>query len=216
MSMKLLVPALLVALAPLSQAAAHPSRAGLLLDDAPRVAAITPTAEVGERLVAASEGAPAAAPLGLFAHFGVTLLPSIFASTAGVALAVGLGALSNTLLGAALPALLAHLFVGPALTTLTAFLVGRARGVDGGFWGAAGAAFLLHAATFFIASWFLVVPWTSPAALLLYTAVDGALTSAGAVGVMHALAKRPPPTELPSFIPQVAPTQLIALTRVEL
>ena len=207
MSMKPLLPALLAALAALFPSVGHASSARLLDDDAPRHAALTP--------LEAGIGVGATGGVGFGEHFGVTLLPAVFASTTGVALAVALEGLSNSLVGVAVPALLSHLLVGPVLTTLVALLVGNDHGDRFGFWGGAGAAFLLKAATFAVAS-LIGVAWSNPVHLLLYTLVDGLLMTAGSVGVMHLLPKKVATAELPSFVPGVSGTRLVSLSTVEL
>jgi hypothetical protein len=217
MPLKLLLPALtlMVALAPLSVAVAQSSSARLLERDAPRVATLWPARD-GARFLGAthSELAVEAGP-SLGQHFGVTLLPAILASTTGVVLAWGLGSISNALLGVAVPALLAHLLVGPVLTTLVAWLVGNDGGERYGFWGPAAASFVLHAAMFAVASLLFVVPWTNPVALLVYSAVDGLLMSAGSVGVMRLFPRKVATAELPSFVPGVSATRVVGLSRVE-
>jgi hypothetical protein len=210
--MKTFLPTLLLALAFLCPSVGHASSARLLDDDVPRFSSLTPSGS-GLGTLGATAGEGATAP-GFGAHFGITLLPAVFASTTGVVLAVALEGLSNTLLGVAVPALLSHLLVGPVLTTLVALLVGNNHGEHFGFWGGAAAAFLLHAATFVVGS-LLGVAWSNPLHLLLYTLVDGLLMSAGSVGVMHLFPEKVATAELPSFVPGVSATQLVSLSKVE-
>lgn len=217
MYMKPLLPALLAALASLCPAVGRASSARLLDDDAPHHATLTPREArfgVGAPGDVAGEMDAEKGP-GFGEHFGVTLLPAVFASTTGVALAVALEGLSNTLVGVAVPALLSHLLVGPVLTTVVALLVGNDHGDRYGFWGGAGAAFLLKAATFAVAS-LVGVAWSNPVHLLLYALVDGLLMTAGSVGMMHLFPKKAATAELPSFVPGVSGTQLVSLSSVEL
>lgn len=221
MPIKPLLPTLLAALAVLYPAMGHASSARLLDDDAPHHAALTPLeAGIGIGIGVGALGGVAGEMdaekrLGIGEHFGVTLLPAVFASTTGVALAVALEGLSNTLVGVAVPAMLSHLLVGPVLTTLVAMLVGNDHGDHYGFWGGAAAAFLLKAATFAVAS-LVGVTWSNPVHLLLYTLVDGLLMTAGSVGMMRLLPKKVATAELPSFVPGVSGTQLVSLSTVEL
>ncbi len=215
MLQKLLFPALVVVLVPWAALARPPS--ARLLDDAPRVAALTPSLlRSGALGATAGEVASEISP-NFGQHFLITLVPAIFASTAGVALGTALGSLSNSLLWSVIPAALAQLFVGPVLTTLIALLVGNQKGERFGFWGPAAVTFLLHAAVFVVSSFFLVVPsLLEPVPLLLYTAVDGLVMTAGSVGFMHLFPKKTATVELPSFVPGVSETRFLALSKVEL
>jgi hypothetical protein len=199
---------LVLALLPAGPAVAFPSVR--LLDDAPR-RAVLPSVLGAPDAPSSITVAPTSAGLDFGTHFGITLVPSIFASTAGVVLAWALGGLSNTLLGAIIPALLAHLLVGPGLTALVALLVGNDKESRFGFWGPAAGAFLIHAATFLVASLLLVVPWTNPVALLAYTAIDGVLMAGASVGLMHLFPKKVAAAELRSFVPGVSETRVLPM-----
>jgi hypothetical protein len=140
----------------------------------------------------------------------------VFASTAGVLIAVPLGALSNALLGQ-LPALLVQLVVGPALTALSAWLIGNhADPGRFGYWGAFGTTFLVHLATFVVTALALpiAVPWSNPVALLLYSLVDGLLMTGTSVGFMHLFPRRPPASVVSSFVPGVSDTTFVPLSTV--
>lgn len=203
---------LLLALVPVSPALAH--RSARLLDDTPRLASVEPSTArlVRSEALAAQEEVPPGPSAA--AHLVSTWVPGVFASTASVLLATGLGSLSNNLLGAALPALLSHLLVGPLLTTLAALVVGNHGSERYGFWGPALAAFLVHAATFAVASLALVVAWSNPVSLLAYTAADALLMTAASVSVMRLFPRRAP-TELPAA-PGAPMAQAVSLARLEL
>lgn len=193
--------------------------AARLLDDSARlVPAAVPTTTLTEATLATDVvSAEAPAGIGFGEHFGKTLGVGVFASTAGVLLAVPLGMLSNALAGQ-IPALLVQLLVGPALTVLGAWLVGNADDSGRyGYWGAFGVTFLVHLATFAVTSLALsiAVPWSNPVALLLYTLVDGLLMSGTSVGFMHLFPNKPKPTAtVQSFVPGVTDTVVVPMSTV--
>lgn len=172
------------------------------------------------RATLASEGvaADATPAIGFGEHFGKTLGLGVFASTAGVLLAVPLGMLSNALLGQ-LPALLVSLLAGPALTTLGAWLIGN-HGDSGryGYWGAFGVTFLVHLAVFVVTSLALPVSvaWSNPVSLLLYSLVDGLLMSGTSVGFMHLFPnkKKVAAPTVTSFVPGVTDTAFVPMSSV--
>jgi hypothetical protein len=162
---------------------------------------------------------PAPAAIGFGEHLGKTVGLGVFSSTAGVLLAVPLGMLSNALLGQ-LPALLVSLLVGPALTTLGAWLIGNHDDAGRfGYWGAFGVTALVHLAVLLVTSLALpvAVAWTNPVSLLLYSLVDGLLMSGASVGFMHLVPRRrAAPATLQSFAPGVSDTAFVPLSSVEL
>lgn len=198
--------------------AALPAQAVPLLEGGVRLApASVPPSAFDATLRAKTLTAATDGPgIGFGEHLAKTTGVGIWGSTAGVLIAVPLGTLSNKLLWAALPALVSHLFIPPVLTVLTAWLIGQAAAPGRyGFWGAFGVAFAVHAAAFAVASLALVVPWSNPAALLVYTLVDGLSMSATSVGFMHLFPneKRAAPT-VASFVPGVSETTFVPCTTV--
>ena len=160
---------------------------------------------------------PAVAGIGFGEHFGKTAAIGMASSVTGVLIGAGLGMLSNNLIAAAIPVLLANLFLPPVVTVLMAMLIGNWDSPGRfSFWGPAAGAFVVNAAAYVIASLFLVVPWTSPIALLVYSLVDGVLMSGVSVGIMHLTEKKKAPATITSFVPGVSDTAFVALTRVNL
>jgi hypothetical protein len=187
-------------------------------EEARLVSAAAPVSLASAALAADGLTAGAAPTIGFGQHFAKTLGLGVFASTAGVLLAVPLGMLSNALVGQ-LPALLVSLLAGPALTTLGAWLVGN-HGDAGryGYWGAFGVTFLVHLAVFAVTSLALpvAVAWSNPVSLLVYSLVDGLLMTVSAVGFMHLFPDRKPvaaPT-VTSFLPGVTDTAFVPLSSV--
>ncbi|MEW5741788.1 MAG: hypothetical protein AB1938_22905 [Myxococcota bacterium] len=198
---------------------ALPAQAARLLDEEVRLVpasvpqSVLDTSLRAETLTATADDDPG---IGFGEHFAKTAGVGVLASTAGVLIAVPLGALSNELIWAALPVLVSHLFIPPGLTVLAAWLIGKASAPGRyGFWGAFGVAFAVHAAAFVVASLALAVPWTNPVALLLYTLVDGLLMSGTSVGFMHLFPnkKKAAPT-VASFVPGVSDTAFVPCTTV--
>ncbi len=194
------------------------NRSATLLGDAPRLV-LGATPRLLDAVLGAEEvkSTPAAvAGIGFGEHFGKTAAIGMASSVTGVLIGAGLGTLSNNLIGAAVPVLLANLFLPPVVTVLMAMLIGnwdspgRFR-----FWGPVLGAFAVNAAAYAIASLLLVVPWTNPMALLLYSLVDGLLMSGATVGIMHLTEKKAPAT-ITSFVPGVSDTTFISLSRVNL
>ena len=137
-------------------------------------------------------------------------------SVTGVLIGAGLGSLSNNLIAAAIPVLLANLFLPPILTVLVAMLIGNWESPGRfGFWLPLAGAFAVNAAAYVIASLFLVVPWTNPVALLLYSLVDGMLMGGATVSLMHLTSKKQP-VLLTSFVPGVTDTMMVPLMKVNL
>jgi hypothetical protein len=196
-------------------------RAARLLDtsDAPLLA-LAPTGSALHLLPGAVEVTATHQGPGYGEHFVKTYAASLIGSTAGTVLAGALGPAAITLIGTAIPFLLAQVLVGPIITVLAAMLVGNEGHFSGryGFWLAWGAATVLHLATYLVASLALATPvgWTNPVAMLVYTLVDGLLMTGGAVGTMHLAAPKPVAAVLPSFVPGVSETQVIALGKVDL
>lgn len=214
--MKLLFPLALVLCA--SSALAE-TRSARLLNDAPTLL-MGATPRLLDAALAATDvkdsAVPAVAGIGFGEHFGKTAAIGMASSVTGVLIGAGLGMLSNNLIAAAVPVLLANLFLPPVVTVLMAMLIGNWDSPGRfSFWGPALGAFAVNAAAYVIASLFMVVPWTSPVALLLYSLVDGVLMSGVSVGLMHLTQKKAPAT-ITSFVPGVSDTAFIALTRVNL
>ncbi|MEW6431130.1 MAG: hypothetical protein AB1730_06440 [Myxococcota bacterium] len=193
--------------------------AARLLDEEVRLVPAAAHVSLTEATLAADGvAASVTQPIAYGAHFAKTLGLGVFASTAGVLVAVPLGMLSNALLGQ-LPALLVSLLAGPALTTLAAWLIGN-HGDAGrfGYWGAFGVSFALHLATFLVTTLALpiAVAWSNPVALLVYSLIDGLLMTGGAVGFMHLLPNKKPvaaPT-VASFVPGVTGTAFVPMSSV--
>jgi hypothetical protein len=150
-------------------------------------------------------------------HFAKTAIVGTATSVTGVLIGAGLGMLSNNLIAAAVPVLLANLFLPPIVTVLVAMWLGNltSPGRFTSFWLPVGGAFLVNAAAYVIASLLLVVPWTNPAALLVYALVDGLLMSGASVGLMH-LTEKKAPTVVTSFVPGVTDTVIAPIVKVAL
>ncbi len=215
---KLLVVPLAVALC--ASTAFAESRAAHLLGDAPKL-----LLGVSPRLLDAAQGAMDGGDcagececkrIGFGELFAKTSAVGMASSTAGVLIGAGLGSLSSNLIFAALPVLLANLFLPPVLTVLAAMLMGNwdAPGRFG-FWLPVLGAFAVNAVAYVLASLVLVVPWTNPVALLLYTLVDGLLMSGATVGVM-ALTEKKPTSVVKSFVPGITDTTFVPLVKVDL
>ena len=192
------------------------SRSARLLGDAPKLLlGITP------RLLDSALGATdvkdeVAAGIGFGEHLAKTSAAGMASSVTGVLIGAGLGSLSNNLIAAAIPVLLANLFLPPILTVLVAMLVGNWDSPGRfSFWLPFAGAFVVNAAAYVIASLMLVVPWTNPVALLLYSLVDGLLMGGATVGVMHLTEKKQTST-VTSFIPGISDTTLVPLVKVGL
>lgn len=207
----------LVPLALLASSALAQTRSATL-SDAPK-ALLAATPRLLDAALAATdvkEAAPAVAGIGFGEHFGKTAAIGMASSVTGVLIGAGFGMLSNNLIAAAVPVLLANLFLPPIVTVLMAMLIGNWDSPGRfGFWGPVAGAFVVNAAAYVIASLLMVVPWTSPVAVLLYSLVDGVLMSGVSVGIMHLTEKKAPAT-ITSFVPGVSDTQFVSLTRVNL
>lgn len=193
------------------------SRSAHLVGDAPKLLLGATSRLLDSALAAADVKDTLAANIGFGEHFAKTSAVGMASSLTGVLIGAGLGTLSNNLIGAAIPVLLANLFLPPILTVLVAMLVGNwdTPGRFGGFWLPLAGAFVVNAAAYVIASLFLVVPWTNPAALLLYCLVDGLLMGGTTVGVMHLTEKKAPAT-VTSFVPGVSDTTFVSMMKVDL
>lgn len=205
-----------LAAALIAGAAFADGRSARLLDDTPRLALAS-----APRLVDTALGVDvtkSTTPISYMEHLAKTTAAGVFATTAGVIVAYGLGTLSSTLIWTAIPVLLSHLFIPPVLTVLAALLMGNWDSPGRfGFWMPFAGTFLVNAAVFVVASLFLTVPWTNPVALLLYTLVDGLLMGGTTVGLMHLFEKKPAATAtLRSFVPGVSDTNVVPLVKVAL
>lgn len=188
-----------------------------LLDDAPKALLAVSPRLVERSLLGAAEVKAAGPRMGYGEHFVKASAVGMASSAAGVVLGAGLGALSNNLIAAAIPVLLANLFLPPIVTVLVAQLLGNWHSPGRfGFWLPLAGAFVVNAAAYVIASLLLVVPWTNPVALLLYTLVDGVLMGGTTVGLMHLTQQKDKVTTLPSFAPGVTDTTMVSLWRVNL
>ncbi len=190
------------------------ARSAHLLDDAPKM-----TLAAAPRLLEAALGAndvkeSAVVRMGFGEHLVKTSVIGFVGSASGVLLGAALGSLSNNLIGAAIPVLLSNLFVPPVLTVLAAMLIGNLESPGRfGFWLPLAGAFVVNAAAYVITSLFLVVPWTNPLALLLYSLVDGVLMSGASVGIMHLTEKKPTQT-VTSFVPGISETTMVPMVKV--
>lgn len=192
------------------------SRSAQLLADAPKVLLGATPRLLDSALAAADVKETVAANIGFGEHFAKTSAVGMASSLTGVLIGAGLGVLSNNLIGAAIPVLLANLFLPPILTVLVAMLVGNWETPGRfGFWLPLAGAFVVNAAAYVIASLFLVVPWTNPVALLLYCLVDGLLMGGTTVGIMHLTEKKKPGT-ITSFVPGVTDTTFVSMMKVDL
>ncbi len=190
--------------------------ARLLTDDAPLIASLAPSASA-LAMGAANEVVQAQSDEPSFGvHFAKTFPVGVLTSAAGVMVGTLLGVPSNNLIVSLLPIALAQLFVAPILTVLAAMLLGN-DGAPGryGFWLPLAPAFVLHAIATVIAWLPLGLSLANPVGMLLFSVIDGLLMSASSVGLMHLLAKRPPTTALPSFVPGVTDTQVASMMKVE-
>jgi len=197
-----LLPMVLALFAATAQAQLRSAR---LLVDAPKL------------LLAATEVKPNVTDgMGFGEHLTKTAAVGMASSIAGVLIGAGLGSLSNNLIAAVVPVLLANLFLPPILTVLVAMLIGNWDSPGRfSFWLPLAGAFVVNAAAYVIASLFMVVPWTNPVALLLYSLVDGMLMGGATVSLMHLTAKKQP-VLLTSFVPGVTDTMMIPVMKVNL
>jgi len=190
-----------------------------LLDDAPKVITGATPRLIDQSLAAAdAQQAPAKEAIGLGELFAKTYAVSVASSAAGIVLGAGLGALSNNLIGAAIPGLLiANLILPPLLTVLAATLMGNWDQADRfGFWLPLGAAFLVNAAAIIITGLFLpiAVGITNPLSLVVFSLIDGLLMSGATVGVM-ALTEKKKVSTVSSFVPGVTDTTFVTLSEVK-
>jgi hypothetical protein len=214
-SARLVVLLTLVALPALAQ-----GRAARLLDagDAPALAQAEGGGSAVHLVPQGDVAAADAAGPGYGEHFIKTLAVSVFATGGGAVVGALLGPLSNNLIVAAISAVLPNLIIGPLLTALAAVLVGNGGAYEGryGFWGAFGISAGLNAVVLIVTSFVLnAVPWANPAALLLYSLVDGLLMTGGSVSLMHLTGPKPVSAVLPSFVPGVSDTQVVSVGKVE-
>jgi hypothetical protein len=192
------------------------NRSARLLSDAPQLLLGATPRLLDGALAATDVKEEVAQTMGFGEHFAKTTAVGMASSVTGVLIGAGLGMLSNNIIGAAVPVLLANLFLPPVVTVLVAMLLGN-MGSPGrfGFWLPLAGAFVVNAAAYVIASLFLVVPWTNPAALLVYSLIDGLLMSGASVGLMHATQKKQP-TTVTSFVPGISDTTLVSMVKVNL
>ena len=197
-----------------SSSSSHP-QVGILSDAPQLLLAATPRL-LDSALAATDVKEEVAEKMGFGEHFAKTTAVGMASSVTGVLIGAGLGTLSNNLIGAAVPVLLANLFLPPVVTVLVAMLLGN-MGSPGrfGFWLPLAGAFVVNAAAYVIASLFLVVPWTNPAALLVYSLIDGLLMSGASVGLMHATEKKQT-TIVKSFVPGISDTTMVSMMKVNL
>lgn len=194
------------------------TRAAQLLDDAPKMFVPGAPRLLDAPLDAVTVPIQAVQKISFGEHFAKTAVVGTAASITGVLIGAGLGALSNNLIAAAIPVLLANLFLPPIVTVLVAMWLGNltSPGRFTGFWLPAAGAFAVNAAAYVIASLLLVVPWTNPAALLVYALVDGVLMSGASVGLMHLTEKKDQPATVTSFVPGVTDTVIAPIVKVAL
>ncbi|MBL8909101.1 MAG: hypothetical protein JNM17_00220 [Archangium sp.] len=199
----------LAALVP-SLAFAAPSARLLSPDDAPaKTEATAPSL--------ADAASNVSSDIGLGELFVKTSAVAVAASATGIVLGAGLGALSNNLIGAAIPGLLiANLIFPPLITVLSAALMGNWNTKDRfGFWLPLGAAFLVNAAAVVITGLFInvAVGITNPLSMLVFCTLDGLLMSGATVGVM-ALTEKKKVTTVKSFAPGVTDSTFVVLNEV--
>lgn len=213
MKMTFFVPLVLAFYAATAQAETRSAR---LLSDAPQTL-VGAGAVSASSLLGSTDLKTAPLPEVTFAvHFTKTTAVGMASSVVGVLLGAGLGSLSNNLVAAVIPVLLSNLFLPPVVTVLAAMLIGNWDSPGRfGFWLPLAGAFAVNAAAYVLASLAFVVPWTNPAALLLYTLVDGLLMSGASVGLMHLTEKRPA-TTVASFSPGITDTVLVPVMKVNL
>lgn len=192
------------------------TRSARLLGDTPKVLLGATPRLLDAALAATDVKDTVAQRMGLGEHLTKTTIVGMASSITGVLIGAGLGALSNNLIAAAIPVLLANLFLPPVVTVLVAMLLGNMDAPGRfGFWLPLAGAFVVNAAAYVIASLFLVVPWTNPAALLVYSLIDGLLMGGASVGLMH-LTEKKQPTVVTSFVPGVSDTTLVPMVKVNL
>lgn len=209
---KLSVVALGLVLCATATAASAETRSARLLGDAPKVL-LTATPRL---LGAADVKDTVTKRMGFGEHLAKTAAVGVASSMTGVLIGAGLGVLSNNLIGAAIPVLLANLFLPPVVTVLVAMLLGNMNAPGRfGFWLPLAGAFAVNAAAYVLASLLFVVPWTNPAALLLYSLIDGLLMGGATVGIMHAAQKKETLT-VTSFVPGVTDTVMVSMVKVNL
>ena len=214
MKMSCLVPLVLALFA--ATTAQAESRSARLLSDAPKLIAGATPRLLDAALAAADVKDVVNAPIEFGEHFAKTAAVGMASSVTGVLIGAGLGVLSNNLIAAAIPVLLANLFLPPIVTVLIAMLIGNWDSPGRfSFWLPLAGAFAANAAAYVLASLLFVVPWTNPAALLIYSLIDGLLMSGASVGLMHATQKKQP-VIVTSFVPGISDTVMVPLMKVSL
>lgn len=195
-----------------AQAQAHQAR--LMADDAPLAsgAKLLPLAKT-EGPVA--EGTPKYVP-----HLGVTFVAAFVSIPTGFAVSNLLGTLSNNLIWAALPGLVAMTFIAPTITTLVSWLYGNWHASDGfkpfGFWLPWLSSLGVHIVSMVIAG-FLGATIGVPATLFVMGAIEGLVMSGAVVGTMHLTErKREAGVAIQSFVPGVTETRMLSLAKVDL
>lgn len=198
-----------------------------LLDDAPRFVSgsVASSPRLIDQAVAAAEahedchcecdGPPR---IGYGELFAKTTAAGVFSSATGMVVGAGLGALSNNLIGAAIPGLLiANLILPPLLTVLAANLIGNWDEADRfGFWLPFAGAFVVNAAAVVITGLFFnfAVGITNPLSMVVFALVDGVLMSGATTGLM-ALGEKKKVSTVRSFAPGVTDTTFVALQEVK-
>jgi hypothetical protein len=168
--------------------------------------------------------APAAAPgvslprterTGFGLHLGVAAVAGVVTVPAGLFLAAGLGSLSNSLIWAAIPAVLSFGLLAPTLTTLAAYLIGNWNDPGRyGFWAPWAASVLVNALALVVGG-FAGFSIGMPVQVLLFSLIDGLVVGGVSAGTMRLLEKKPEATAMiRSFVPGVGDTAFVPVSTV--
>jgi hypothetical protein len=154
----------------------------------------------------------------LVAHLGVSIAAGFVSVPVGLVLANFFGSLSNSLIWAAVPALLMMGLVAPTLTALAGWIFGNMN-----FFGRDDKPFpflvpwLANVAINVVAlviAGFAGVSVGMPAGLFVLALLDGGAMGGATVGLMRALQRAPLPAQtLRSFAPGVSDTTFVSLTQ---
>ena len=153
-------------------------------------------------------------------HFGVASVAGAVAAPLGLVLGRVVGDFSILLLPAIIPTAVVFGFFAPTVAALAGWLFGNWN-LEGqsrfSFWLGWGAAVLVNIAAH-VVGWFAGLTVAQVAGLVLFGVLDGAAMGASSVGVTRLLRPKPGAVTsvIPSRVPGVSDTTLVAVTAVDL
>ena len=148
-------------------------------------------------------------------HLGVAVVAGVVTVPAGLYLAAGLGSLSNSLVWAAIPAVLSFGLLAPTLTTLAAYLIGNWHDPGRyGFWVPWAASVLVNALALVVGG-FAGFSIAMPVQVLFFSLLDGVIVGGVSAGTMRLFEKKPVATaSIRSFVPGVGDTAFVPVSTV--